>query len=329
MQIVENLFHIVNFVTSCFFFLQDALKVIAGIICLKLPQLFLFPDRMETATESVLKSALAGGIACSFSAFVMHPLDTMKTCVQASTVSFPELVSKLPEVGLQGLYKGSIPAVLGQFSSHGLRTGICEASKLILKKAAPRLPEVQVQSLASFCSTILGTISRLPCEVLKQRLQAGMYDNVGEAFVGTLQQDGIRGFFCGTTATLCREVPFYVAGMGLYEETKKVMQNILRRDLEPWETVVVGAVTGGLASVLTTPFDVIKTRMMVAPQGLQMSMQIVAFHIICEEGPLALFRGAVPRFFWVAPLGAMNFAGYELLRKAMDRTEHVNRKRNM
>ena len=98
------------------------------------------------------------------------------------------------------------------------------------------------------------------------------------------------------------------------------MQNLLRRELEPWETIVVGAVTGGLASVLTTPFDVIKTRMMTAPQGLQVTMQMAAFTILREEGPLALFRGAAPRFFWVAPLGAMNFAGYELLRKAMDRT---------
>lgn len=28
--------------------------------------------------QNVLKSALAGGIACSFSAFVMHPVDTIK-----------------------------------------------------------------------------------------------------------------------------------------------------------------------------------------------------------------------------------------------------------
>lgn len=64
---------------------------------------------------------------------------------------------------------------------------------------------------------------RIPCEVLKQRLQAGIFDNVGDALIGTLQQDGLKGFFRGTGATLCREVPFYVAGMGLYAEAKKVL----------------------------------------------------------------------------------------------------------
>ena len=79
-----------------------------------------------------------------------------------------------------------------------------------------------MQSIASFCSTVLGTAVRIPCEVLKQRLQAGIFNNVGEAIVGTMRQDGPKGFFRGTGATLCREVPFYVAGMCLYAEAKKV-----------------------------------------------------------------------------------------------------------
>ncbi|RRT56370.1 hypothetical protein B296_00031141 [Ensete ventricosum] len=196
------------------------------------------PPPVEISTGNVLKSALAGGLACALSTSIMHPIDTMKvtvltyliaqTRVQASTLSFPELVSKLPEIGLRGLYRGSIPAILGQFSR-----------------------------LEFFSSLLIAA------------------------------------------------------------------QNLLNRDLGPWETVAVGALSGGLAAVVTTPFDVMKTRMMTAPQGLPVSMQMVAFSILRKEGPLGLFKGAVPRFFWIAPLGAMNFAGYELAKKAMDKTEHV------
>ncbi|TXG49604.1 hypothetical protein EZV62_025479 [Acer yangbiense] len=232
--------------------------------------------------ESVLRSALAGGLACTHI------------------------------VGVWNLLQG-----------HGLRTGIFEASKLVLLNVAPTLPDFQVQSISSFCSTFLGTAVRIPCEVLKQRLQAGIFDNVGEAIVGTWNQDGLKGFFRGTGATLCREVPFYVAGMGLYGESKKMAQQLLGRELEAWETIVVGALSGGLAAVVTTPFDVMKTRMMTAPQGRPVSMSIVAFSILRHEGPLGLFKGAVPRFFWIAPLGAMNFAGYELARKAMDKNDEV------
>lgn len=279
---------------------------------------------VELPTGNVLKSALAGGLSSALSTSILYPMDTIKTQVQASTLNFPEVIAKLPQIGVQGLYRGSIPAVLGQFSSHGLRTGIFEASKLVLVKFAPTLPDIQVQSAASFCSTVLGTAVRIPCEVLKQRLQAGIFDNVGEAIVGTWQQDGLKGFFRGTGATLCREVPFYVAGMGLYAESKKAFQQVLGRELEPWETILVGALSGGLAAVATTPFDVMKTRTMTAPQGRPVSMSLVAFSILRHEGPIGLFKGAVPRFFWIAPLGAMNFAGYELAKKAMDKSEEQN-----
>ncbi|CAL4912066.1 unnamed protein product [Urochloa decumbens] len=283
------------------------------------------PPPVEISTGSVLKSALAGGLASALSTSLLHPIDSMKTRVQASTLSFPELISKLPQIGLRGLYRGSIPAILGQFSSHGLRTGIFEASKLVLINVAPTLPEIQVQSMASFCSTVLGTAVRIPCEVLKQRLQAGIFNNVGEAIVGTLRQDGPKGFFRGTGATLCREVPFYVAGMCLYAEAKKAAQHVAKRDLEPWEIVAVGALSGGLAAVVTTPFDVMKTRMMTAPPGTPVSMQTIVLSILGNEGPLGLFKGAIPRFFWIAPLGAMNFAGYELAKKAMIKNESESR----
>jgi hypothetical protein len=85
--------------------------------------------------------------------------------------------------------------------------------------------------------------------------------------------------------------------------------------------VAVGAMSGGLAAVITTPFDVMKTRMMTAPPGTPVSMQMILFSILRNEGLQGLFKGAIPRFFWVAPLGAMNFAGYELAKKAMIKEE--------
>lgn len=101
----------------------------------------------------------------------------------------------------------------------------------------------------------------------------------------------------------------------------QVMQRVLNRELEPWETIAVGALSGGLAAVCTTPFDVMKTRTMTAAPGMSTRMSIIALTIVREEGLLGLFKGAVPRFFWIAPLGAMNFAGYELAKRAMEKQE--------
>ena len=43
----------------------------------------------------------------------------------------------------------------------------------------------------------------------------------------------------------------------------------------------------------------------------------VVSEILAKEGVGALFKGALPRALWVAPLGAMNFAGYELAKGAL------------
>jgi Mitochondrial carrier protein len=43
--------------------------------------------------------------------------------------------------------------------------------------------------------------------------------------------------------------------------------------------------------------------------------------ILKDEGVGALFKGAAPRALWIAPLGAMNFAGYELAKKALNRAD--------
>ena len=40
-------------------------------------------------------------------------------------------------------------------------------------------------------------------------------------------------------------------------------------------------------------------------------------NIMQKEGPGSLMKGCFPRMLWIAPLGAMNFAGYELAKQAM------------
>ncbi|CAI5495382.1 unnamed protein product [Closterium sp. Naga37s-1] len=277
------------------------------------------PAATSAPAGSVIKSALAGGLASGLSTCLMHPLDTIKTRVQASSASLSEVVRSVPSIGIQGLYRGAPPAILGQFASHGVRTGAYEASKMLLTSMLPNLTEYQVQPVASLCSTVLGTALRIPCEVLKQQLQAGLYSSTGAALKATLKEGGVKGLFRGTTATLCREVPFYVFGMLIYLQVKRVTRHVLRRELAPWETLLLGGFSGGMAAIAITPFDVIKTRMMTSPPGAAAAgMLTVGANLLATEGVGALYKGWLPRFFWIAPLGAMNFAGYELAKQAID-----------
>ena len=58
-----------------------------------------------------------------------------------------------------------------------------------------------------------------------------------------------------------------------------------------------GLLSGVLASLLTTPFDVMKTRMqsISIKEGTRVSLGYMFSHIVREEGTQALWRGLVPR----------------------------------
>lgn len=75
---------------------------------------------------ALVKAALAGALASGASTAALHPLDTLKTRVQASVGKAPglkELLRQIPELGARRLYLGSVPAVVGASCSHGIRTG--------------------------------------------------------------------------------------------------------------------------------------------------------------------------------------------------------------
>ncbi|GMH35620.1 hypothetical protein BSKO_03488 [Bryopsis sp. KO-2023] len=289
------------------------------------------PAPSDNTGKMLLTAALAGGLASGLSTFLMHPVDTLKTRVQSTVgVTIVGIVKSVPKIGAVSLYRGVVPATAGSGLSHGLRTCAYEGSLKILTAFTGGAAELQMQGLASGLGTLLGTCVRIPCEVLKQRLQVGSHDNAQEALATALRVDGPKGLFRGTAATLAREVPFYMFGMMFYQVLKKVFRGEMfggeGRDLKPWQTVMVGALSGAMGAIVTTPADVLKTRIMTAEVGSKVAASQILIDILKAEGIPALFKGCLPRAVWIAPLGAMNFAGYELAKNALTKDQREQKK---
>jgi solute carrier family 25 S-adenosylmethionine transporter 26 len=76
------------------------------------------------------------------------------------------------------------------------------------------------------------------------------------------------------------------------------------------ESALFGSVAGAVAAGITTPLDVLKTRLMLAREkvsALKMLRQILR-----DSGPRALFAGIGPRTLWISAGGAIFLGSYQL-----------------
>lgn len=81
--------------------------------------------------------------------------------------------------------------------------------------------------------------------------------------------------------------------------------------------LLAGSSAGAVAAVVTTPFDVVKTRLQVADRLHPRSSREVMREIVAVEGVGGLFKGVVPRAARTAPACAIVIGSYELLKAVL------------
>lgn len=105
----------------------------------------------------------------------------------------------------------------------------------------------------------------------------------------------------------------------------EALQKSFTRKLNPLESSICGSAASSVAQLLSTPLDVIRTRIMTtATEGSNddktrtssASVLGTAREIIEEEGIGKLFSGLVPRLSRALLSGAIQFGSYELTKGA-------------
>jgi len=131
-----------------------------------------------------------------------------------------------------------------------------------------------------------------------------------------LTREGVLGLYRGYGTTVMREIPFTSLQFPLYEFLKiQLARRLGKRSLPAHEAAICGSIAGGVAAALTTPLDVLKTRVMLdlrnASKEQLPSLARRAKDIYRYEGPKALFAGIVPRTLWISAGGAVFLGVYE------------------
>jgi len=253
-------------------------------------------------------AGFTAGIAADL---LLHPIDTLKTRIQARQ-------GFRAAGGFSGLWCGLTPVLLRSVPCSALFFVVYEHMKYSL---ALHIPSVfSCGALAGALASATACSVRVPCEVLKQRMQE--LDHNGRSaglkqIVRIIGAQGIRGYYTGFGATLSRELAFTLVHMPLFEELKRLhsLGAEHHQGREGAMGMMCGGVAGAVAGAVTTPLDLAKTRLMLAPRGSkQQSVSSMLKVIHAEGGIRALFCGANLRTTYVGINSALCLGAYEKLR---------------
>jgi solute carrier family 25 S-adenosylmethionine transporter 26 len=274
------------------------------------------PNSYSTFTTALLSGALAGTTVD----LSLYPLDTLKTRLQSSS-------GFIASGGFTGVYRGVGSAIVGSAPGAALFFCTYEYTKTFLsvRRKSQEVIDGQIgewsapleHMLAASLGEVAACAVRVPTEVVKQRAQAGQYPSSISALRGILGQHRIiripgvwMELYRGWSVTIMREVPFTVIQFALWESMKEYRRRTSGKDgISAFESAIFGSASGAVAAGVTTPLDVLKTRMMLAKK--KTALVPLLKEIIRDSGPRAFFAGIGPRVLWISAGGAIFLGSYQ------------------
>lgn len=252
----------------------------------------------------LFEGSIAGGAAGVIVETALYPIDTIKTRLQA--------VRGGGKIILKGLYSGLAGNLAGVLPASAIFVGVYEPAKQKLLKTFPE----NLSALAHLTAGALGgaasSLIRVPTEVVKQRMQTGQFASAPNAVRAIVAKEGFKGLYAGYSSFLLRDLPFDALQFCLYEQLRIGYKLAAKRDLNDPENAIIGAFAGALTGAMTTPLDVVKTRLMIQGSGNQYKGVVDCVRtIVREEGPAALLKGIGPRVLWIGIGGSIFFSVLE------------------
>lgn len=259
------------------------------------------------------KALVAGGMAGVSVDIALFPLDTVKTRMQSSVGFFKS-------GGFKGVYNGLGSAAAGSFPNAAIFFCTYESSKQLL---------VENGASASVSATLAGALGeisaclvRVPVENVKQKVQAGVHGSSSwHTAKEVLRSEGFQGFYRGYFITVFREIPFSMIQFPIWEGFKDIIRERYG-EVTSWQSAICGSVAGAFSAAVTTPLDVIKTRLMLKKDSVGVEYRGVVDiikRVATEEGMSTFAAGIAPRTMWIGIGGFVFFGAYEKSKTLLDK----------
>lgn len=290
---------------------------------------------LKTVLEKLYGFVL-GGIAGGVGAAFVYPIDLVKTRMQNQRNivgqilyrhSWDCFVKTLRNEGFLGLYRGLGPQLAGVAPEKAIKLTVNDLLRGYFMDDQGRV-SLLAECVAGGSAGASQVIFTNPLEIVKIRLQvqgesARLAKQAGESYVRVgamriVRQLGIMGLYRGASACLLRDIPFSAIYFPVYAHSKAFFRTVQGGEDRWYSLLAAGAIGGIPAASLTTPADVIKTRLQVeARRGQQTYSGIVDcfWKILRTEGPRAFAKGALARVFRSSPQFGVTLLTYEALQR--------------
>jgi solute carrier family 25 oxoglutarate transporter 11 len=283
--------------------------------------------------QAAWKGFFQGSVGAAIGGAVAHPLDLIKVRMQLQTETKLNMLQMGRSIataeGARGLLKGVDASIARQLVYSGTRFGMYD----ILKSAAGEgsgplsMPaKVVCAAGAGFMGAFVGNpgdlaMVRMQADGKLPEAQRRGYRNIFDAVRKIAGSEGVFSMWqTGVVPNMNRAAIITVGQLAAYDQCKQILQANGAPDGIPTH---FGAsfMAAFIASVMSNPVDVAKTRLMNQGSGPDATRYTGTFNamttMIRTEGPLSLYKGFAATFARQCPYVVVTWISVEQMKKMM------------
>jgi len=314
------------------------------------------------AVKHLFCGGVAGAAAKSLTApfsrlTILYQVHSMVTTKQARPKYATTLrggVQKIVERGgIVALWKGNGTSVLHRFPFSAINfyvyENVLDALNGIQRShededghpdAAPPATAKLSRFVAGATAGTVACVACYPLDLIRTRLTTELegrenYRGIADAFRKIRAAEGWGGFYSGIGPTLAVAVPNFAISLTVYGSLKEyvlddeLFYNLRKVDAESGEetlgfylTLMCGAMSGTMSTLVTFPFDTVRRRMQIqnlhVEPELRMTGRQQIERLIQNEGVKGVYRGLTPELLKVVPMVGTMFLTYEFMKDLLN-----------
>jgi len=289
------------------------------------------PPITETSSvgpNMLARAMVAGSVAGITEHAVMFPIDTVKTRMQVVPGNaIPQNINSLTALaeisrkeGISRLYRGAPLVALCAIPAHALYFGAYETTRKLLGATRTRHQPLQT-ALAGVTATMGHDIISTPIDVIKQRLQ--MTNSPIKTYWDGFLSTSFNQMFRSYPTTVLLNIPMVVVNFMVYESLTLLMKSRTDTSDSIPAHLVCGGIAGGLSGFLSTPLDVVRTRIQTDCECGKRPIRCVIKSVLQHEGWRGLWAGYGARTIYYIPSAALTWTVYETVKKTLGWQEDI------